>query len=369
MRLFRHFEALPADVRGAAVAIGNFDGVHLGHHAVIGEAGRIARANGVAWAVLTLEPHPRAVFQPTVAPFRLTPEAVKARRIAELGPDALVIVPFDMRFSRLPARSFVEDVIVGGLGARHVVCGHDFAFGHGRKGTPELLLWLGDEFGFGFTCVQEVRDADAEPYSSTRIRELLRQGDVATAARLLGRPFEIEGTVVEGDRRGRQIGFPTANVRLGDYLRPALGVYAVWVATGAEGEQTGDERPDVAATAATHAAGHTAGHTAGATTAAKVAAKVDGCGTQSGWHAGIANIGRRPTFDGEEELLEVHLLDRTDDLYGRRLRVRLAAYVRPERRFDGIDALKRQIAADVVEARRLLGAEAPERTLARAGTR
>jgi riboflavin kinase/FMN adenylyltransferase len=324
MRLFRHFDHLPAELRGAAVAIGNFDGVHLGHQAVIGEAGRVARASGLPWAVLTLEPHPRAVFQPSAPPFRLTPLPVKARLIEALGVDVLVVVPFDAEFARLPARAFVERVIVDGLGARHVICGHDFAFGHGRKGTPELLLWLGDEFGFGFTCVSEVREPDGLSYSSTRIREALRQGDVATAARLLGRPFEIEGTVVRGEQRGRTIGFPTANVDLGEYLRPALGVYAVRVAV--EGDGTGS----------------------------------------TVWHNGVANIGRRPTFDGEDVLLEAHLLDANPDIYGRLLQVRLHAFLRGERKFGSLDALRRQIGDDILEARRRLDASGSAAPLAQA---
>jgi riboflavin kinase/FMN adenylyltransferase len=325
MRLFRHYEHLPAEVKGAAVAVGNFDGVHVGHREVIAAAGRIARASNRPWAVLTLEPHPRAVFRPDAAPFRLTPAAVKARLIEALGVDALVIVPFDAAFARLSARSFVETVVVNGLAAHHVVCGHDFAFGHGRRGTPELLLWLGDEFGFGFTCVSEVRDADGEPYSSTRIRSALRDGDLATATHLLGRPFEIEGNVIEGARRGRSIGFPTANLALGEYVCPAAGVYAVRAAF------------------------------------AEDAAPV--------WLDGVANIGRRPTFDGREVLLEVHLLDAALDLYGRTLRVQLVARLRGERRFDGIDALREQISSDAEAARRMLQPADPRTATARAGDR
>lgn len=307
MRLFRTHEGLPADVRGAAVAVGNFDGVHLGHQAVIGEAGRIAKASGMPWAVLTFEPHPRSIFSPEVGPFRLTPFAVKTRLIEGLGPNVLIVSPFDAAFARLSARSFVEDVLVHGLGASHVICGHDFAFGQGRKGTAELLLWLGDEFEFGFTCVQEIRDTSGEGYSSTRIRDYLRRGEPAIAARLLGRAFEIEGRVVEGDKRGRSIGFPTANVRLGDYLHPAHGVYAVRVGVGADDQLT--------------------------------------------WFDGIANLGQRPTFDGSEVLLETHVFDYDGDLYGQRIRVCLADYVRPEKRFDGIESLRAQIAEDVARAR------------------
>jgi riboflavin kinase/FMN adenylyltransferase len=308
MRLFRTHQTLPADVRGSAVAVGNFDGVHLGHQAVIGEAGRIARASAIPWAVMTFEPHPRTLFAPEVGSFRLTPFPVKARLIEALGPEVLFVIPFDAELARVSARAFVEEVLVHGLGARHVICGHDFAFGQGRKGTPELLLWLGDEFGFGFTCVQEVREAGGEGYSSTRIREYLRRGEPAMAERLLGRPFEIEGGVVVGDQRGRTIGFPTANVRLDGYVIPAHGVYAVRVGID---DDDGDTR----------------------------------------WHDGIANLGLRPTFAGSEVLLEAHVFDFAGDLYGRSVRVALAAFIRTEKKFDGIEALRAQIEEDVARAR------------------
>ena len=310
MRVFRSFENLPVDVKEAAVAVGNFDGVHRGHREVIGEAGRIAHAAGMPWAVLTLEPHPRSVFEPSAAPFRLTPLPAKIRLLEALGPELLVIVPFDTSFARTPPRAFVERVLVHGLGARHVVCGHDFAFGHGRKGTPELLLWLGDEFDFGFTCVPEVRDEDGEAYSSTRIRDYLRAGRPADAAQILGRPFVIEGAVVEGDRRGRTIGFPTANLLLGDYLRPAFGVYAVRASFA---ESSVDMVRD-----------------------------------------GVANLGARPTFEGSEARLEVHLFDYAGDLYGRTLAVELIDFLRPEKKFDGLEALRAQIAEDGAHARRIL---------------
>lgn len=310
MRVFRHFANLPVDVRGAAVAVGNFDGVHLGHREVIREAGRIAQASGTPWAVLTLEPHPRSVFEKDAPPFRLSPFPVKVRQIEALGPELLVVIPFDAEFARTSPRGFVEQVLVGALRARHVVCGHDFAFGHGRKGTPELLLWMGDEFDFGFTCVHEVKDADGEPYSSSRIREYLRAGHPAEAARLLGRPFVIEGEVVAGDARGRTIGFPTANIRLGEYVRPAMGVYAVRVQLG--GGESGLIRP------------------------------------------AVANLGLRPTFGGSEPLLEVHVFDFDGDLYGRTIEVELVEFLRPEKKFDGLAALRAQIEADCAQARHLL---------------
>ncbi len=310
MRLFRHYRGLPAEMTGSAVAVGNFDGVHRGHQMVIREAGQLARAAGIPWAVLTFEPHPRQLFHPDGEPFRLSPLDVKARRIAELGADLLVVVPFDQPFAKLSARDFIEAVLVEGLRARHVVCGHDFAFGHGRKGTPELLLWLGDEFGFDFTCVAEVKGDDGEAYSSTRIREFLRAGRPGDAARMLGRPYEIEGEVVAGDRRGRHLGFPTANVELGEGVRPARGVYAVRIGIDGDGERR--------------------------------------------WHDGVANIGSRPTVGGEAVRLEAHVFDFAGDLYGRTIAVQLIDFLRPEKKFDGLAALQAQIAADCLEARQRL---------------
>ncbi len=318
MRIFRHFQNLPADVRGAVVAIGNFDGVHLGHREVIGEAGRIARAAGRPWAVLTLEPHPRSVFTPDAPPFRLTPLPVKARLIQSIGVDVLIVVPFDLEFAKLAPRAFVEKVIVGGLGAKHVVCGHDFAFGQGRRGTPEMLLWMGDEFDFGFTCVHEVRNGDGEPYSSTRVRQYLQGANPEAAAHILGRPFEIEGVVVPGQRRGRELGFPTANVSLGEYLRPAFGIYAI--------EAGWEEAP--------------------------------GGGGGPLFRTGVANIGVRPTFGATEPLLEVHIFDFAGDLYGRTLTTRLIHYLRPEKKFDAVEPLQAQMTEDCTRARALMAAPA-----------
>ncbi|MCH7550124.1 MAG: bifunctional riboflavin kinase/FAD synthetase [Proteobacteria bacterium] len=315
MRIYRHYDALPADARGAAVAIGNFDGVHPGHQKVIHEAGLIAGDLGRPWAVLTFEPHPRAFFTPGSEPFRLTPFRAKARRIAELGADLLIVQRFDGAFSSLPAEDFINTVLVDGLGAGHVVSGYDFVFGHKRGGNCELLLAMGAKKGFGFTAVNAQADSSGEAYSSTRVRERLGDADPRGAAAVLGRDFEIEGRVGRGEARGKSIGFPTANIPLGDYLRPTLGVYAVRAAI----EQENEEK----------------------------------------WLAGVANIGVRPTFGGDGVVLEVFLFDFDGDLYGKRLRVRLIDFLRPEKKFDGVDDLKAQIASDVAKAQRILsrGAE------------
>ena len=310
MRIYRHYDALPADARGAAVAIGNFDGVHPGHQTVIHEAGLIAGDMCRPWAVLTFEPHPRAFFTPGSEPFRLTPFRSKARRIAELGADLLIVQRFDKAFSSLPAEDFVNTVLVDGLGAGHVVSGYDFVFGHKRGGNCELLLAMGAKKGFGFTAVNAQTDSSGEAYSSTRVRERLGDADPRGAAAILGRDFEIEGRVARGEARGKSIGFPTANIPLGAYLRPALGVYAVRATIEQENGES--------------------------------------------WIDGVANIGVRPTFGGADVVLEVFLFDFDDDLYGKRLRVRLVDFLRPEKKFDGADNLKAQIAQDSAKAQKIL---------------
>ena len=310
MRIYRHYDALPADARGAAVAIGNFDGVHPGHQTVIHEAGLIAGDMCRPWAVLTFEPHPRAFFTPDSEPFRLTPFRSKAQRIAELGADLLIVQRFDKAFSSLPAEDFVNTVLVDGLGAGHVVSGYDFVFGHKRGGNCELLLAMGAKKGFGFTAVNAQTDSSGEAYSSTRVRERLGDADPRGAAAILGRDFEIEGRVARGEARGKSIGFPTANIPLGAYLRPALGVYAVRAAIEQENGEI--------------------------------------------WLDGVANIGVRPTFGSDGVVLEVFLFDFDDDLYGKRLRVRLVDFLRPEKKFDGVDDLKAQIARDSAKAQKIL---------------
>ncbi len=223
MRIYRHYETLPPEARGAAIAIGNFDGVHKGHAQVINEAGRIAKNAGIPWAVLTFEPHPRSVFQPGGEPFRLTPFRAKARALEVLGIDLMIVQKFDRGFSQSPAEGFVKNVLAEGFGAKHVVSGYDFVFGHGRQGNCELLLNLGQTYGFGFTAVGAVESPDGFVYSSTRIRQCLEKGDPRGAAQILGRNFAIEGRVAHGEKLGRTIGFPTANVHLGTQVRPKRG--------------------------------------------------------------------------------------------------------------------------------------------------
>jgi riboflavin kinase / FMN adenylyltransferase len=311
MRIFRHFSAAAED-RGAVVALGNFDGVHLGHQAVIGKAHEVAGAANAPFAVLTFEPHPRSVFRPDAPPFRLTPFRAKARFLETLGVELLFTLHFDLAFAQKSAEAFVAEVLVEGLGARHVVIGYDFVFGNRRRGTAALLEAEGRQRGFGVSVVAPVESGEGALYSSTRIREHLVAARPRDAAELLGRPWEIEGRVETGDRRGRTIGFPTANLELADYLRPASGVYAV-----------------------------RAGIDDGSTTT---------------WYAAAANLGTRPTVAGQDLRLETHLFDFTGDLYGQHLRVALIEHLRAERRFDGLDALKVQIVEDCRQAKAVLAA-------------
>lgn len=309
MRIFRHTDAT-GDARGAVVAAGNFDGVHLGHQAVLAEARALAQRLSAPFAVLTFEPHPRAVFQPGLPPFRLTPFRAKSLVLESLAVDLLFTLHFDQAFAQKSAEDFVAEILVAGLGARAVVVGYDFVFGHKRRGTPELLRTEGGKHGFAVQVVAPVAGAGGVVYSSTQIREHLVAGRPREAAALLGRPWEIDGRVEVGDKLGRTIGFPTANIALADYLRPAPGVYAV--RAGIEDGETVT------------------------------------------WHNGAANLGWRPTVGGKDLRLETHLFDFSGDLYGKHLRVALIERLRAEQRFDGLDALKAQIALDCAQARQIL---------------
>ncbi|HEY7579020.1 MAG TPA: bifunctional riboflavin kinase/FAD synthetase [Acetobacteraceae bacterium] len=307
MRVFRDWRDLPPDARGATIALGNFDGVHRGHAEVI-KAAHAARPT-VSLAVLTFEPHPREHFRPDDPPFRLTLSAERAEALAALGVTLLYELPFNDEFSHMPAERFVTEVLHQGLGARHLVCGPDFAFGYRRGGDTAFLARRAEALRMGLTLVPLLADGGG-PISATRIRRVLQDGYPERATADLGRPWTIRGIVAHGDKRGRTIGFPTANIALGRHLEPARGVYAVTV-----------RLPD------------------------------------GRWRHGVANIGRRPTVNqGPESRLEVNIFDFDADIYGAELSVALHAYIREERRFPGLDALKSQIAADADEARRLLAA-------------
>ena len=296
-------EALPDALRGAVMALGNFDGFHQGHQAVVGAAIDWARELGRPAVVATFSPHPMRHFKPDAAPFRLTRLDQRMELFEAFGADGVLLFHFDAALANMSAERWIEEMVAGHVGAAGVVTGEDFTFGKGRGGNPELLRSAGARFGFEARTVGAVHD-DRGPISSSRIREALRAGDCETATRLLTRPFTIRGAVQHGDKLGRAIGFPTANLDLGRYLRPRYGIYAV---TGR---------------------------------------LADGRVLQ-----GAANLGVRPSFDPPKELLEPHFFDFSGDLYGQDIDVSFHAFLRPEAKFDSLDDLTAQIARDCDEAR------------------
>lgn len=313
---FDHISAtapLPAHLRGGVVAIGNFDGVHRGHQAVLERALAEAGRRGVPALVLTFEPHPRKVFRPDMPLFVLTPPPMKARLLSHLGFAALVEQPFTRAFAGLSAEAFVTDVLESNLGITHAVTGFDFHFGKDRQGGPAFLMAAGERHGFGVTLVDAFRDEGAEVVSSSRIRALLCEGEVAEAAGLLGYRFTVESEVIGGQQLGRTLGFPTANMRLSPEATLKEGIYAVR------------------------------------------SRRADGT-----LYDGVASFGRRPTVDDNgAPLLETYVFDFSGDLYGEICEVSFFGFLRPEVKFDGLDALVAQIKRDETEARALLAGVRP----------
>ncbi|WP_396593745.1 bifunctional riboflavin kinase/FAD synthetase [Brevundimonas sp. R86498] len=305
------WQGLPPEHQGAAAALGAFDGVHRGHQAVIAAARDAARRLDAPLAVVSFEPHPRRWFQPGAAPFRLMTPAQMARALEPLGVDRLHLLPFDADMAAMSDETFAHDVLSAGLGLKHAAVGFDFTYGKGRTGSPDGLARAGRDLGFSVSVTDRVDDPDGLKLSSSAVREALAAGDMDRAARILGRPFALEGEVIHGDKRGRTIGVPTANVALGDYMRPAYGVYA-----------TRSRLPD--------------------------GRVIDG----------VANLGVRPMFETADPLLEVWLFDFAGDLYGQTLETDLVARLRGEMKLDGLEALKTQIDADAAAARVVLGQKA-----------
>jgi len=297
---------IPDDARGAAIALGNFDGVHAGHQAVIASAADAADELGVALGVAVFEPHPRRFFKPDTPPFRLQSAGQRARALSELGVEEVFEIGFDAALAGSTDREFAERVLRDLLGVAHVSVGADFEFGKARCGNAESLARLGDELGFSVDAVEPVGGDDK--VSSTSIREAIARGDIAAASEMLTRPWAIEGEVLKGFQRGRTLGFPTANVAMGEYLRPRLGVYAVRVDLG-----------------------------------------------DNVMLPGVASVGLNPTVGAlPEPLLEAHLFDFSGDLYGKTIEVELIAFLRDEAKFDSLGELKRQMTQDVIDARRAL---------------
>jgi riboflavin kinase/FMN adenylyltransferase len=304
---------IPDNLKGSIVALGNFDGYHLGHQAVVGRAIQRGFHERRPVIVATFDPHPVRYFKPDVPPFRLTTLDQREALFAHAGADAMLVFEFGEELRSTSAEEFVTRLLADRIGAAGVVTGDDFTFGKMRSGNVELLRTLGSEHGIISETVAPVLLGGTR-ISSGRIREALIAGDIAAATRLMSRDFAIEGVVQPGDRRGRELGFPTANMALGDYQRPQYGIYAVRATLDANGKDGGSEHP------------------------------------------GVASLGVRPTFDPPTELLETYLLDFDGDLYGRKIEVALHAFIREERKFESVEALVAQMHEDEAAARRILSA-------------
>ena len=311
--LYRSLSDLPETTRGTVLAIGNFDGVHLGHQQVIADARALAAAKNAPLGVMLFDPHPQQFFAPDAPPFRLTRLVTRAALLANLGVDFTLALPFDATMAACEAEDFISDILLAQLGVSAVCVGYDFCFGKGRRGNFAMLQDIGGEVGFDTFATEAVLQPDStSPFSSSAIRNFLRDGDPEQAAQLMGHAFAIEAEVQKGDQRGRTIGFATANMPLHDYVLPKFGVYAVSaeVLDGAFAGQT---------------------------------------------LKGVANLGMRPTVGTDKPRLESHFFDFEGDLYGANLRVSLLHFIRPEQKFDSLDALKAQISMDSDQAREMLG--------------
>jgi riboflavin kinase/FMN adenylyltransferase len=316
MRIIEGYAGLGADDRGASVAIGNFDGVHKGHQVLIRDAAAARPDPSTPLGVITFEPHPRKHFQPDAPPFRLTTASQKARLLEAHGVERLYQLAFDADLSGMSAEDFVRRVLVEGLGIRHITVGADFRFGKGRKGGAVELRAMGSELGFGVT-IQDLVGDETGDYASTALRVLIEEGRCEDAARQLGRWHTVSGPVVKGDQRGRDLGYPTANLAFAEQLVPRFGIYAAWVEVLE--------------------------------------------GPHAGRHAGVVSIGERPTFGVNAPNFEAHIFDFDGDLYGTEISVGLVTRLRGEEKFDGIDALITQMDRDSANARDVLAtARVPE---------
>lgn len=291
--------------RGAVLAIGNFDGVHRGHQALLRSACDVAAKLAAPAGVMVFEPHPRVFFRPDLPHFTITPRERQMQLFAQFGLDQAVILPFDRALAQLPARAFVEDILIGRLGVTHVVIGYDFSFGRDRAGTPDLMRALGAELGFGVTVVAPVGNGGAV-FSSSAVRGLLAQGDVAGANLALGHRWRVSGRVVGGAKRGTGLGFPTANIAMPPATRLGHGIYAALVHVGGER------------------------------------------------HAAAAYFGTRPQFDNGAAILETFLLAFDGDLYGTEIGVAFVDFIRSDGAFEGVEALKAQMQRDCARAAEIL---------------
>jgi riboflavin kinase/FMN adenylyltransferase len=308
LRVVRGWKNLPESDKGAAIAVGSFDGVHRGHQRVIQLAADAARRLGVPLGVITFDPHPSAYFHPEQPGFQLQKRDQQARALEALGVEVLYVLPLDPELAGMSDHEFATRVLAEGLGARHIAVGFDNTFGKDRSGTPEAMRGYGEELGFTVSVAPALTGETGAKYSSTRVREALRDGRPEEAAQILGRPFAIEGVVVRGRQLGRKLGFPTANVSIAGYVVPRFGVYAVRTRL-ADGRKL----------------------------------------------PGVASIGMNPTVEGiTEPVLEVWIFDFDEDIYDQVIETDLIAFLRPELKFPGLEALTDQVMADAAAARKLL---------------
>lgn len=304
MKIIRDLSSLPESCKGAVVALGNFDGVHLGHQAILAHAKEIAQQTGKPFAAMTFSPHPREFFDPKKGKLRIYSFRKKAQFLAACGVDYLFVLPFNERLANTTAQDFVQHMLHEKLAVSHVVTGYNFYFGKDRSGNKDFLRAQAKELGFGFTAHAPVIDKNDHALSSSRIRTALQSGDIKAASAMLGRDYSMTGHVIHGDKRGRKIGFPTANIKPYRLFLPRFGVYAVQV-----------HLPD--------------GHAL----------------------IGVANLGIRPTFDRHLLFLEVHVVDFSGDLYGQRLEIQFMDFIREEMRFENLSFLQAQIVKDIMQMR------------------
>lgn len=306
--LHTNIDNIPTEAQNCVLMIGNFDGIHLGHRALIEKALDLAAKTQVPLGIIIFEPHPLQFFQPSAEPFRLTLLPMKKRLLEELGVNHLFVIKFDQKFSMMNGNEFIENILVQKLKAQHLVVGKDFAFGRERSGTIKALESAATNGKFGLSIIKPVLSTEGQIYSSTAIRKLLRNGNLREAEKLLGWSWQIEAPVVSGDKRGRCLGYPTANQNIPEYVRIPYGVYAVRI-------------------------------------------QIEG---ESLWRNGVANFGIRPMFKTLHPIFETFIFDFTLDIYGKMMRVQPVRYLRPELSFKGINALTAQMKEDCISAKAVL---------------
>lgn len=306
MEIFNTLNNLPETAKGAVIAIGNFDGIHHGHQALLNQAKNIAAEQNKPLGILTFEPHPRNLFRPDEAPFRITPAPLKNKLLEEQKIDYLYTLPFDWDFASQSPADFIENVLKNGIAPSHIIIGYDFCFGQLRKGTPDTLK----SAGYNVTIIDKVTNETQEIYSSSQIRNFIRHGDIETANQMLGWDWEIQGTIFRGDRRGRELGYPTANVKLDDTIHPAYGIYATLV-------------------------------------------NIEG---RDDWLPAATNIGIRPMFKVPTGQVEAHILNFDEDIYDKILRIKPVKKLRGEARFENIDDLIKQMKIDCDQTKSLFKA-------------